>query len=46
MRIRMLNCVRLRYDGSDEVAGIEPDLPVLAATAKASAAAPPACSRR
>jgi hypothetical protein len=29
MRIRMPNCVRLRADGSDEVAGIEPDLPVL-----------------
>jgi hypothetical protein len=28
MRIRMPNCVRLRADGSDEVAGIEPDLKV------------------
>lgn len=28
MRIRIPNCVRLRADGSDEVAGILPDLPV------------------
>lgn len=29
LRLRMPNCVRLRADGSDEVAGIAPDLPVL-----------------
>lgn len=29
LRLRMSNCVRLRADGSDEVAGITPDLPVL-----------------
>jgi hypothetical protein len=29
LRLRMANCVRLRADGSDEVAGIAPDLPVL-----------------
>lgn len=28
LRLRMPNCVRLRGDGSDEVAGIAPDLPV------------------
>lgn len=28
LRLRMPNCVRLRADGSDEVAGIVPDLPV------------------
>jgi len=28
LQIRMANCVRLRADGSDEVAGITPDLPV------------------
>lgn len=30
LRIRMPNCVRLRGDGSDEVAGVTPDLPILA----------------
>jgi hypothetical protein len=30
LAIRMPNCVRLRADGSDEVAGIRPDVPVLA----------------
>jgi hypothetical protein len=30
LRYRMPNCVRLRGDGSNEVAGIEPDLPVAA----------------
>lgn len=30
MRFRMSNCVRLRADGTDEVAGISPDLPVAA----------------
>lgn len=30
MRFRVPNCVRLRADGTDEVAGIAPDLPVLA----------------
>jgi hypothetical protein len=30
MRFRIPNCVRLRKDGSDEVAGIEPDLPIAA----------------
>lgn len=29
LRLRMPNCVRLRADGSDEVAGVTPDLPVL-----------------
>jgi hypothetical protein len=29
LRYRMPNCVRLRRDGSNEVAGIAPDLPVL-----------------
>lgn len=28
LRLRMPNCVRLRSDGSDEVAGIAPDLPL------------------
>jgi len=28
LRLRVPNCVRLRADGSDEVAGIRPDLPV------------------
>lgn len=28
LRIRIPNCVRLRADGSDEVAGISPDLPI------------------
>ena len=28
LRLRMPNCVRLRADGDDEVAGIAPDLPV------------------
>ena len=31
MRLRMPDCMRLRADGRDEVAGIAPDLPVLAA---------------
>ena len=30
MRLRMPDCLRLRADGRDEVAGIAPDLPVLA----------------
>jgi hypothetical protein len=30
LRFRIPNCVRLRADGSDEVAGVSPDLPVLA----------------
>jgi Peptidase family S41 len=30
LRFRIPNCVRLRADGTDEVAGIKPDLPVLA----------------
>jgi hypothetical protein len=30
LRYRMPNCVRLRHDGSNEVAGIEPDLQVAA----------------
>lgn len=29
LRFRMPDCVRLRADGTDEVAGIEPDLPLL-----------------
>ena len=29
LRIRLPNCVRLRADGSDEVAGIQPDISVL-----------------
>jgi hypothetical protein len=29
LRLRIPDCVRLRADGSDEVAGIKPDLPVL-----------------
>ncbi|HEY8027631.1 MAG TPA: S41 family peptidase [Burkholderiaceae bacterium] len=29
MRIRMPNCIRLRADGTSEVAGVAPDLPVL-----------------
>ena len=28
LRMRIPNCVRLRADGSDEVAGISPGLPV------------------
>lgn len=28
LRVRVPNCVRLRADGSDEVAGIQPDLPI------------------
>ncbi|PTT58952.1 hypothetical protein DBR34_16650 [Stenotrophomonas sp. HMWF003] len=28
LRMRIPNCVRLRADGSDEVAGISPDLPI------------------
>lgn len=32
LSFRIPNCVRLRADGSDEVAGIAPDLPVLPAT--------------
>jgi len=31
LRFRIPNCVRLRADGSDEVAGIAPDLPLLPA---------------
>jgi C-terminal processing protease CtpA/Prc len=38
LSFRIPNCVRLRADGSDEVAGIAPDLPVLPA-AKESARA-------
>jgi hypothetical protein len=30
MRLRMPDCLRLRADGRDEVAGVAPDLPVLA----------------
>ncbi|MCF7750876.1 hypothetical protein KQ945_08980 [Bacillus subtilis subsp. subtilis] len=30
LRVRVPNCVRLRADGSDEVAGIQPDLPIAA----------------
>ena len=30
LRLRVPNCVRLRADGSDEVAGITPDLPIQA----------------
>lgn len=29
LRFRVPNCVRLRADGSDEVAGVKPDLPLL-----------------
>jgi hypothetical protein len=29
LRFRVPNCVRVRRDGSDEVAGVQPDLPVL-----------------
>ena len=29
LRFRVPNCVRLRADGSDEVAGVSPDLPIL-----------------
>jgi hypothetical protein len=29
LSFRVPNCVRLRADGTDEVAGIKPDLPVL-----------------
>jgi C-terminal processing protease CtpA/Prc len=29
IRVRMSNCIRLRRDGGNEVAGITPDLPVL-----------------
>jgi len=29
LRFRIPDCVRLRADGSDEVAGVKPDLPVL-----------------
>jgi hypothetical protein len=31
LRFRVPNCVRLRADGSDEVAGVKPDLPLLPA---------------
>jgi len=31
LRFRIPDCVRLRADGSDEVAGIAPDLPLLPA---------------
>jgi C-terminal processing protease CtpA/Prc len=30
LRFRVPNCVRLRVDGTDEVAGVSPDIPVLA----------------
>jgi C-terminal processing protease CtpA/Prc len=29
LRVRVPNCVRLRVDGSNEVAGIKPDLPIV-----------------
>jgi hypothetical protein len=38
MRFRVPNCVRLRADGTDEVAGIEPDLPVHAVEGEEGAA--------
>lgn len=38
LSFRIPNCVRLRADGSDEVAGIEPDLPVLPAAKESSRA--------
>jgi hypothetical protein len=31
LRFRLPNCVRLRADGTDEVAGVKPDIPVLPA---------------
>ena len=37
LRFRIPNCVRLRADGSDEVAGIAPDLPVLPAEGESEA---------
>jgi hypothetical protein len=42
LSIRIPNCVRLRADGTDEVAGIAPDFPVLpAANESPRARAPP-----
>ncbi len=38
MRFRVPNCVRLRADGTDEVAGVAPDLPVPALGGEAGAA--------
>jgi hypothetical protein len=38
MRFRVPNCVRLRADGTDEVAGVAPDLPVSALEGEAGAA--------
>lgn len=32
LRFRVPNCVRLRADGTDEVAGVTPDLPILPTT--------------
>ena len=37
MRFRVPNCVRLRADGTDEVAGVAPDLPVPAREGEAGA---------
>jgi len=36
LRFRMPNCVRLRADGTDEVAGVQPDIPVLATEGESS----------
>jgi len=38
LSIRIPNCVRLRADGTDEVAGIAPDLPVLPAASESTRA--------
>jgi len=38
LRFRVPNCVRLREDGSDEVAGVTPDLPILPAEGESETA--------
>ncbi len=38
LRFRVPNCVRIRVDGTDEVAGIQPDIPVLQAAGENSRA--------
>ncbi|MDQ0465316.1 hypothetical protein QO010_003103 [Caulobacter ginsengisoli] len=38
LRFQIPNCVRLRGDGTDEVAGISPDLPILPAEGESEAA--------
>jgi C-terminal processing protease CtpA/Prc len=38
LRFRIPNCMRLRADGTDEVAGVAPDLPVVPAEAESDRA--------